>query len=305
LPWAVRRTRVRNIMLFERMLRPTNRRVRLMVGLFLAGLFCIQCTQSARTEYISESKYVLPILDSSAQAGADDLPAGMKRLAETDHIALLELCLENYHRRYSDYTCTLIKQERIGSKLRREQAIAVKFMDSPFSVAMKWLRNPPAGDRILYVEGKYNNEMLVRPTNGLLRALVGGTARRAPDGADAMRNTLRPVNMFGFKRSMQSLLGVYRQAKKNGHLKQAFGGRAKVAGRKSFALVRYLPPMSDYPAHKTVIHIDQEYLVPTCIEAYDWQGRLSARYVYKDLRFNVSLRADDFLPEANDMKLPR
>lgn len=292
-------------MLFEQMLRPSNRRVRLLVGLFLAGLFCIQCTQNARTEYVSESKYVLPILDNSGEAGADGLAAGIKRLAETDHIALLELCLENYHRSYSDYTCTLIKQELIGNKLRREQTIAVKFMDSPFSVSMKWLRNPTAGDQILYVEGKYNNEMLVRPTNGLLRALVGGTARRSPDGADAMRNTLRPVNMFGFKRGLLSLLDVYRQAKNNGHLKQTFGGLTEVAGRRSLALVRYLPPVADYPAHKTVIHIDQEYLVPTCIESYDWEGRLSARYIYKDLLFNVSLKADDFLPEANDMKPPR
>ena len=34
------------------------------------------------------------------------------------------------------------------------------------------MTNPPKGDRILYVEGRNNNEMQVRPASLLLQALV-------------------------------------------------------------------------------------------------------------------------------------
>ena len=295
--------------MFKRLIHPTNRRIRLCVGLLLAGLFCIQCT---RSEAIRQSQLITAINGRLVEARDDVLAEKIEHLARTDHIALLELCLENYERQYRDYTCTLIKQEIIRGTSKGEQWMDVKFVDLPFSVAMKWLDKVPGGnklyvpmgDRVLYIEGRYNNQMLVRLTNPLLRTLVG-TVQRRPDGSDAMRNTLRPVNLFGFKRSIQSLLKVYRKAKRHGELKEAFGGYMKVAGRKAIVLVRYLPPQKDYPAHKTEIFIDVQALVPTCVKGYDWDGNIIGRYIYKNLKFNVGLAGEQFTPEANGMAEPK
>jgi hypothetical protein len=44
--------------------------------------------------------------------------------------------------------------------------------------------------------------------------------------------------------------------------------------------------------------------VPVAVEGYDWDQQLSSRYVFKDIRFNVGLTSEDFLPAANDMKAP-
>ena len=77
-----------------------------------------------------------------------------------------------------DFTATFIKQERIKGRLGKEQWIDVSFMDEPFSVAMNWTKNAPVGDRVLYVDGKYGGQMLVRPSNGFLRALAPTVARR-------------------------------------------------------------------------------------------------------------------------------
>jgi len=286
--------------MLKRLFRPTNRRARLLVGILLAGLFCVQCTRPGADPEFS----LVTVIDGKAIG--KNSPAVLQKvedLAKTDHTALLEYCLEKYQGRYRDYTCTLVKQERIRGALTAEQWVDVKFMASPFSVAMKWTKNPPIGDRVVYVEGKYNNQMLVRP-GGLLGKLVG-TVLRKPDGPEAQRNTLRPVNLFGFERGMESLIQVYRQAERAGDLQETFGGYAAVDGRQTIALVRHLPPKDDYPAYETRVYIDLEYLVPILIEGIDWDNELSCRYLYRNIRFNVGLRDEDFRPEANDMKPPK
>jgi hypothetical protein len=287
-------------MMMRSLLHPSNRRIRLIVGVLVAGLLCVQCT---RSEAFRESRFVVVLSGEVFGENAPEVSAEVIRLAKTNHIALLEYCLAACQERYRDYTCTLIKQERIGGRVSKEQEIAVKFLSDPFSVAMRWTpETATIGDRVLYVEGKHNGMMLVRPT-GVLYKLVG-TVMRRPDGPQAMQSTLRPVNQFGFRKSLESLLRVYRQARSAGDLTERFGGFAEVAGRKAVALVRLLPPKDDYPAAKTVIFIDLEYLVPVAVEGYDWDGQLSSRYVFKDIRFNVGLASEDFLPAANDMKAP-
>jgi len=286
-------------MAWKQWLRPTNGRVRGLVGCLLVGLFCIQCIPTGQRDRGN----TLIAMDQSPDP--KDAAEKLVHWAKTDHIALLKHCREHCIRQVRDYTCTLVKQERIKGALGQEQEVQVKFMNSPFSVAMKWVRNAPIANRMLYVEGKFNNKMIVRPKSGLLRILTGGSVFRDPEGADVRKNTLRPVTMFGFDRGMRELLKVYTAAKKAGDLEEKFGGYADVAGRKVLVLERYLPAKDDYPARKTIICIDPEYLVPVYIEGFDWDDRLSSRYTYKDIRFNVDLTEDDFLPEANGIETPK
>ncbi len=283
-----------------RMTGPSNRRARLFVGALLLVLFCLQCT---RSEAFRESRFIVAVAGHSLERNSPSEFKQVEELAKSDHAALLELCLANYDQSYRDYVCTFLKQERINQVVGKQQEVEVKFLDSPYSVAMAWTpETAPIGDRVLYVEGKYNGQMLVRP-KGFLGRLVG-TVARDPDGPAAMRNTLRPVNMFGFRRALKSLLAVYERADRQGDLREAFGGFAQVAGRETVVLIRYLPPKGDYPAYKTVIFIDLEYLVPVCIEGYDWDEQLSSRYIYRDVSFDVGLTDADFLPAANEMKPP-
>jgi len=287
-------------MTLRRYLRPTNARLRLAVGGVLAALFCIQCTRSDALRGGSLAQAVTP---GSAAGVSPRRLAELERLARTDHIALLRLAREYYRKNYRDYTCTFVKQERINGQLRPEQHIAVKFLEQPFSVAMRWTRNAPIGDRVLYVQGRYNGQMLVRPKAKFLRALVGGAARRNPEGKDVMANTLRPVTMFGFARLMDSLLEVYELAASRGELVGRFLGYREMDGRRVMVLERVLPAREDYPAKRTVWYLDVERLVPLGLEGYDWDDRLVCAYAYKDVKFNVGLTEDDFTPQANGMRV--
>ncbi len=279
---------------------PTNRRVRILVGLLLAGLFFVQCT---RTVALKESDVVTVVDGRVIGENSPDTTRRIDHLARTDHIKLLSYALENARGRYRDYTCTFIKQERIGGRLGDPEHIEVRFLAEPFSVAMQWMENPPLADRMIYVEGKYDGQMLVRPT-GLLGGIVG-TVARDPEGDEARRNTLRPVTLFGFVNALENLLDVYEKARDAGDLREEFGGYAEIDGRETVKLIRYLPPEDDYPAYRTDVYLDLEYLVPICIEGRNWDNELTSRYVYTDLRFNVGLTPDDFLPRTLGMEPPK
>ncbi len=69
-----------------------------------------------------------------------------------------------------DYTCTLIKQERIRGKLTPNNVVALKIRKTPFSVNMLW-KEPRSleGQEVCWVEGKNDGNMRVKPS-GLLGA---------------------------------------------------------------------------------------------------------------------------------------
>lgn len=288
--------------LIQKVLRPSNRGVRVLVGLLLVGLLLIQVTQSVAT---LEDDAVLK------QSDGDDAPDALKKLAETDHVALLRRCLERYdEQNIPGYTCTFIKQERIRGKLGLPQHIDVKFLAKPFSVAMAWTKNAPIGDRMLYVEGKYKDEqgqsrMIVRPSSEFLRTLTGGGVLRLPDGPDAMRSTLRPCTQFGFRNSIQSLLSIYELARQRDECYEQFGGMTEIDGRECLVLERFLPNRPDYPAKRTVVCVDVEYLLPVRVIGWDWNDELVCDYQYINVNFDVALRAEDFTPQANGINYNR
>ncbi len=283
----------------DKLIKPTNRGVRIFVGLLLVVLLCVQVTQSVATHQDDGRK--LSLVDGSTNNT-------IQELAENDHVKLLEMCLSEFKKRgISSYTCTFVKQEKIRGRLSKEQHIKAKFMAKPFSVAMRWFKNPPTGDVIVYVKGKYrdtsdHSQMIVRPTSVFLQKLTGGSVLRLPDGPDARRNTLRPVTMFGFENSIKSLLNVYRNAEGNGDCTKQFGGFAEVDGRKCIVLVRFLPDGKKYPAKKTIICIDLEYLLPVRVIGYDWDDKLICNYEYRDVNFDITLQPEDFTPQANGIR---
>lgn len=307
---------------FRKAFRPTNRGVRVLVGLVLAALLVVQVTQSIATVPRPISTVAVIGEEQIATSDSDRLQR-ICRLAETDHLALLKLCRAELDTgRYDRYTATFIKQERIRGQLGPEQHIQAKFLAAPFSVAMKWIKNAPTGNALVYVEGKYpdkngRSQMIVQPTVELLRRLVGGSVLCLPDGPDAMRNTLRPCTQFGFRKSLDSLIRVYELARRRGECHEQWGYRdpktgqevkfAEVDGRKCIVLVRYLPKREDYPARKTVIFIDLEYLLPVRVLGYDWEDNFFCNYEFRDVNFSVDLTAKDFTPAANGitMKEPK
>lgn len=283
-------------MLYKKLLNPSNRRIRWIVGAGLLALVCVQCTRPNGGLWESELLAGGDALDQEALSAAQCRQ--IEHLAKSDPVALLAQCARRYDRTVRDYTCTFIKRERLGGKLGSAQEIAVKFRDEPFSVAMRWLRNAPISDRCLYVEGQFDDNMLVRP-KGLLSWV--GTQRRKPDSPQVLANTLRPITLFGFRRALAGLIDVYELAGRQGDLTASVVGYKTVADRRTLVIQRELPAKDEYPVAVTRIYIDPVWMVPLCIESFDWNGELESRYIYKDVKFNVALSDEDFTPAANGL----
>ncbi len=243
--------------------------------------------------------------DSDAQ-----VPPEVLKLAQTDHVALLKKGIEKYDALpVQGYTCEFVKQEKIGGALKDEQAVNVKFLDQPFSVAMVWTKNPPLGDALIYVEGQYKDDkgtsqMLVRP-KAAFQWLVGKSVLKQPDGAEAKQNSLRPVTKFGFRNGLVSLLEVYEQALAAGDCTMRYDGVTQVDGRTCVVITRTLPDGKGYPAGVTETCIDVETLLPMRLVGYDWDNSLQCNYEYHNVKLNPGMTPDDFTPQANGIEPPK
>jgi hypothetical protein len=229
----------------------------------------------------------------------------LRRLAETNHIALLKLCLVDSEKAYRRYSCRLERQERLGGVLTPVQVIDVKFRAEPYSVLMVWQENAPRGDKMLYVEDPATPanqwKMFIHPSG--LPGRIFRVVERNPDDPEIRNASQRSVTEFGFANGLRSLLRVYEQAERAGHLQAKYLGTGMIDGRPTIAIKRILPNGHDYPAFETVIEIDQEYRVPVSVTGTNWQNELMCHYAYKNIRFNddSAVKDSDFLRKTNHL----
>jgi len=218
-------------------------------------------------------------------------------LAQTDHIALLKWSMLKYQERIRDYSGTLYRRERIDKKLYPQQKISVKFKERPFSLVMDWQKNAGRIDKLLYVENKkQNNKMIVHPT-GFFSWIK--SVQRDPRCKDARKSSRGTCDEFGFYRNMGKILRVYEMAARKNELTTRYLGDTLVGERDCIAIERRLPRRACYPSGRLVIAFDKEYLVPTSITSYDWQGKLLSEYIYEDIQFNLGLSANKFTKKSN------
>ncbi len=270
---------------------------RIVVGLFVAFFVYYGIAGRSHTDNTAANQLVRSALARESSSG-EDYTDRLIDYAKTDHIALLKYAQEHYRKRVQDYSATLVKQERINNTLKPVETVDVIFKERPFSVLMNWKKNAGKVNKLLYVEGQYDNKMVVHPT-GLFSILK--SARRSPQSKEARQSSLRTCDQFGFYRSMASLLEIYTLAQEQGDLRIGYLGKTLVDKRPCIAMERILPVKKEYPYARLVMEFDVEYLVPTAVTSYDWQGRLLGRYVYKNLRFNIGLTQDMFTTEANGL----
>ena len=191
-------------------------------------------------------------------------------------------------------------------------------MDKPFSVLMKWQENADKIDKLLYVEGKNKDKMLVHPT-GLFSWIKSVT--KDPHSKEVRRESLKTCTQFGFSRTMDSMLKVYRLAKKEGDLKTIYVGMTEVNDRPCVTIERVLPEIEipqrarslsklfrgkpkkimKYPVARLVVSFDVEYVLPTSVSTFNWKGELVGRYIYEDLKLNTGLTEKQFTKKANGL----
>lgn len=237
----------------------------------------------------AESPVVVP--DHPLSAALDDLQKELAYLRREVH----------------DFTCRVVKRERINGLLQdyqyidmwvREAARDTGGAASPLAVYMEF-RGPSdlAGRRALYVEGENNGKVLVRKGGDRFAYVV---TEISPDGPSARTESLLPITQSGFTPMLEALIGVlevHAAADPNGQNTKV----ERIAGAKlndrACDVIKISHPrrQDDLTFHAISIFIDAELHVPVRIAKLDWPQEpedappVIAEYNYTHVKLNVGL----------------
>lgn len=288
----------------------TQRRIRLLVGLALAGVLYVQLEWSGENEVVWRPNS--PTLLAAERETAEPFEKRIRR----DPLSALIEARDLHLRHVKDYQCTLIKQEALPSGMSEEQEIDVKFRQEPYSVLFHWRRNPGLADRVLYVKDRWvdtgaedpdDRDLAVCQPGPVARLLVK-SLKQPIHGKLAKRTSRRSLDEFGFTRALDLLIKYCQKAKADGVLKLEFCGESRFDGRPVWVIRRHLPYTGEdggYPDKLAEILIDKEYRVPVAVYCFSENAKdpkhLLGKYEYRNIKLHAGLSNADFEPSTYGM----
>ena len=264
----------------------------LILSALLIGLFSLWCLSTAANGQATDAGSP-PAQGQAATPQAQQHPL----------VPALELAyrgLENIEKNIKDYSCTLVKRERVDGKLTQHEYMFTKVRHEPFAVYMYFLGPENVkGREVLYYPGANNGNMLAHEGSGLRSKF--GTVSLKPDSMIAMAGNRHPVSEVGIKRLTARLIEVAEHDKQYGECEVKFFQGTKVGDRMTTCIqVMHPVPRREFIFHLARIYIDNEHQVPIRYEAYDWpkeqggQPLLVEEYSYTNLKFNNGFTDADF-----------
>jgi hypothetical protein len=211
-----------------------------------------------------------------------------------------------------DFTCRLVKRERIDGLLQDYQFIDMRVREEvrqgdrvvrPMSIFLQFLGPASvAGRKVLYVAGQNEGKMLVRNGGKHFDYVV---AKIDPRGESARKESLVPITESGFNRVLAQMIEILeRHASldprgENTKVQRIAG--AKLNGRPC-TVIRIVHPtrQAGMEFHLANVFIDDELRVPLRVDSADWPyrpggtGAVLSEYTYTNLKLNVSLGDSDF-----------
>ena len=223
-------------------------------------------------------------------------------------LALAQRGLAQLGTTIKDYSCTVVKRERIDGKLGEHEYIFAKIRHAPFSVYLYFLA-PEAvkGQEVIFVDGSNDGNMLAHAGSGV-RAMVG-TVSLKPNGSLAMQGNRYAITEIGVENLAKRLVEVAEHDKQFGECEVNFYPNAKVNGRICTCVQVVHPvPRRNFRFHLARVFIDDELLIPIRYEAYDWpheeggQPVLMEEYTYMNVKINNGFTDADFDPKNTAYK---
>ncbi len=213
-------------------------------------------------------------------------------------------------RRIEDYSCTLVKRERIDGELRDHEWMYVKIRHRPFSIYTRFLKPKELeGREAIYVEGR-NDGKIQAHTTGRLWKLIG-TVSLSPTSPIAMKGNRYPITEMGMLNLTERLIEVGLQDCQYGECDVKVIENAKINKRPCTCIQVVHPvPRRNFLFHMARIYVDNELNLPTRYEAYDWPEEeggepvLTEEYTYLNIKINQGFTDKDFDPKNPEYSYP-
>ncbi len=205
-----------------------------------------------------------------------------------DFDGILDGAVKAYSR-VSDLVCTFSTKERIRDGIVERKNMVFKFR-KPASFYMKMTEGEDKDTELIYVDGKYDNNLEVHLGGfwGFLRIAVD------PRGSLALKNHRHPVTDADVGHILDVVLANYRKGKNDPEARIRYEGAALLDGREAIHGKAVFPPAKGYYGHTVHIYIDRELLLPVLLTVYGWNDEFLEEYRYEKVRLNVGLTDRDF-----------
>lgn len=210
-----------------------------------------------------------------------------------------------------DYSCVLVKRERIDNRLRDREFIFAKVRHAqsdptrpvPFGVYLKFLGPTQVkGREVLFVPGENDNQLVARNGGKRFAYIV---TKLDPFGTSAMQGNRYPITEIGFLRLADRLIELAEHnIEADGDLRDCqvqYYENSKINDRACRCIeVTYPEPREGLQFHLARVFIDEALRVPVRYEAYDWpqetgeQPPLLEEYTYTRIQLNQGFAADEF-----------
>ncbi|QDT37918.1 DUF1571 domain-containing protein [Stratiformator vulcanicus] len=242
--------------------------------------------EELKTESVSDS----PDLDGRAaiQKSVELLSVGLERMKSIP-----------------TYTAELERREVVDGRLLDPQEIFLKVRQQPFGVYLQWL-GEQAGREAIYADGENDGKLVVQL--GGLRGRLLGPLRLDPKGGVAMSESRHPVTEIGLTNLAEQIIEYRkRELDWNGGIIAHLTEGAEHDGRKCFRFeCEYASAEVSPEYRKSIIHIDEEWLLPVAVTNYGWPIReyetpkqcdadtMLEDFAYRDVNLSVRLVSADF-----------
>lgn len=242
-----------------------------------------------------------------------DAPAAARAKDRAEHpldpaLEIARNGLNHIQKDIADYTCTMVKRERVKGKLNdyeymfskiRNRKVDGDSLKVPFAIYMYFLKpENTKGREALYIEGA-NDGKLIAHEGGKLTIIPSVWLK--PESGIAMANNRYPITEAGIENLVARLIEKGERDRKRDECTVEFRKNAKINGRSCTLLkVTHPVPRDYFDFHIAQIFIDDEYQVPVRYAAYTWpapgstEPLLEEEYTYLNLKLNVGLTEVDF-----------
>jgi len=200
----------------------------------------------------------------------------------------------------SDYTCLLIKRERIDTMMGPDSIMHMKFRKEPFSVGLRW-QEPQnlTGQEAYFVSGKNDNKLRVKGagTLGLF-----GFVSLDPNDARVKANSKHPITEAGIGNLISRYEKAWEQERTWG-LSKVHISEYDYNKRRCLRVETSHPlkPDERFLYYRTVLYFDKDTKLPIRVECYDWptepgdtKGVQAEMVSFAHLKLNVGLDDDTF-----------
>ena len=198
-----------------------------------------------------------------------------------------------------DYSCTLIKQERIAGALTPVHVVSMNVRNEPFSIYLKWHQpRECVGQEACYVAGK-NNGMMRAKSAGILGSV--GFVSVDPNDPRAKKTSNHTITESGIGNLLRRFSERWAGEKQFNRVAVKVGEYEYNKRRCIRAEMAYTQQAPGSQYFRTIVYFDKENNLPIRVELFDWPkmggppgGELIEMYSYINLKLNPNLPAATF-----------